>query len=136
MNTIKTDTGVSDMDDNLLTATLADIGYSGPTRDDITAVGSYDGLFHMDFDGFAALARGLDENAPIAEDLVITFTDGTWLERETDKSIGSGSWSLKRLPTFDATALPITAIAVDRRTQFFVVDVNGVWPTGDDDRVL
>ena len=113
------------MDDNLLATTLEDIGYSGHTRDDVTAVGTYDGLFRMDFDGFAALARDIDEYAPIAADLVITFTDGTWLERETDESIGSGAWAFRRFPTFDATARPITAIAVDWHTQFFTADVNG-----------
>jgi hypothetical protein len=113
------------MNDNLLKATLDDIGYSGHTRDDIAAVGSDDGLFRIDFDEFASLARDIDEYAPIAVDLVITFTDGTWLERETDASIGSGAWAFRRLPTFDATARPITAIAVDRRTQFFTADVNG-----------
>jgi hypothetical protein len=119
------DMGVRDMNDNLLKATLDDIGYSGHTRDDVAAVGSDDGLFRTDFDGFAALARDIDEYAPIAVDLVITFTDGTWLERETDESIGSGAWAFRRLPTFDPAARPITAIAVDRRTQFFTADVNG-----------
>ena len=113
------------MEDDLLTATLSDIGYSGHTRDDVTAVGSDDGLFRIDFDGFAALARDIDEYAPIAEDLVITFTDGTWLERETDESSGSGVWAFRRLPKFDAAARPITAIAVDWHTQFFTADVNG-----------
>ena len=114
------------MDDNLLTETLADIGYSGHTRDDVASVGSDDGLFRIDFDGFAALASDVDENGPIAEDLVITFTDGTWLERETDESSGLGTWAFRRLPTFKAAALPITAIAVDWHAQFFVSNVNGL----------
>jgi hypothetical protein len=97
---------------NLLQETIYEIENAGKSQTDVDWVGSHDGRIAGSWFEFAALADFDYDNgwgcAEIPEELVVVFTDRTWLERgEYD---GSEWWEYKRPPTRAAEPLPLTAI--------------------------
>lgn len=81
---------------------------------EVAWVGSKDGKYAMSYEDFKKIADveydagyGAQE---IACDLVIVFTDGTWMDRgEYD---GSEWWQLHKIPTKQPNAKPFTIIKV------------------------
>ena len=68
---------------------------------DILWIGSKDGVLAMDWDKFKSKFASVDYDdgfgAPqIASDLVVVFTDNSWLERE--EYDGAENWTFKQLP--------------------------------------
>lgn len=86
---------------NLLDETTIDVNASGHTETDVAWVGSRDGEYALSWGEFATIAGAANYDsgyggAEIAGDLVVVFTDGSWLERgEYD---GSEWWDFKKLP--------------------------------------
>lgn len=68
---------------------------------EISWVGSYNGEYAMSWDEFKEKFKNLEYDAgfgsqAIAKDLVVVFTDGSWLERE--EYDGSEHWTNKTMP--------------------------------------
>jgi hypothetical protein len=86
---------------NLLQETFGDIAKSGHTSDDVDWVGSIDGRYAIDWDGFASIAAGVEYDAgyggnEIPLDLVVVFSDGSYLSRgEYD---GAEWWDYHQTP--------------------------------------
>jgi hypothetical protein len=97
---------------NLLQETITTIADSEHKEGDVAWVGSLDGNYAMSWERVRPL---LDINydsgfggAEIADDLVVVFTDGSWLERgEYD---GSEWWEFKQQPQQQAEAQGFTRV--------------------------
>lgn len=90
---------------NLLTETVEDIARSGHTTQDVSWVGSANGEYAMPWVDFEPVAAGVNYDSgyggsEIPGDLVVVFTDGSWLARgEYD---GSEWWDFHRCPVMAA----------------------------------
>ena len=89
---------------NLLQETKEVLNDIGKTFDDVVYIGEYYGEECMDVETFKLDANAKYDSgygsAIVREDLVITFKDGTWIERwEYD---GSEGWTPRRSPPASA----------------------------------
>lgn len=92
---------------NLLGETEQELRKHGYEWGDVDFIGSADGEYSLTLEHFAQIANAEYDNsygsAHVAEDLVVVFTDGSWLERrEYD---GSEWWELSRKPRLKDTAI-------------------------------
>jgi len=99
---------------NLLEETLEAIRKSGHTVDDVSWVGSADGKYAISWEEFEEIAREVDYDSgfgaqEVACDLVVVFSDDTWLERE--EYDGSEWWRYCRSPRRRPDARPFTEVA-------------------------
>lgn len=97
---------------NLYAETLAAIEQAGKTPADIVFIGSVRPAFGCTWDAYTKLADFEYDSgygsAEIPGDLVIVFSDNSWLERgEYD---GSEWWSYCRTPSAPAEYAPITTL--------------------------
>ena len=85
---------------NLLKETIEAVEESDHALSDIVFIGSRDGRWECNQESFGRMAdREYDEDLGIVEvygDLVVTFRDGSWLERAGYD--GAESWVYKRTP--------------------------------------
>jgi hypothetical protein len=100
---------------NLLEETRIDIQSSGHTPTQVAWVGSRDGKYAISWEGFTKLANIKYDSGyggqEVANDLVIVFNDGTWLERsEYD---GSEAWTYNRMPVRQLGAKPFARVKSD-----------------------
>lgn len=94
---------------NLLHETEKELEAAGKTWDSVSFIGSADGAYRCSVEFFKLLANANYDNgygsAEVAQDLVIVFWDGTWLERyEYD---GSEWWEHKSTPWPQSNPRPI-----------------------------
>lgn len=80
---------------NLLDETLGYMINFGLNSSRVVYVGSHDGLYRTDWEGFEHIAKNLVYNSgfgaqEIAEDLVVAFDDGSYFARE--EYDGAESW--------------------------------------------
>lgn len=92
---------------NLLEETLEDMKERGLTPSDVSWVGSRDGRFGMSWDDFAAIANVEYDSGfgspEIAQDLVVVFGQGRWLERQ--EYDGAEGWAYKTQPILQSRHL-------------------------------
>ena len=91
---------------NLLEETKEDIRSSKHTQADVAWVGSRDGRFAVSWEAFTQMANIEYDSGyggqEVADDLVVVFTDGSWLERsEYD---GAEGWRFCRTPVMKDSA--------------------------------
>lgn len=81
---------------NLLKETLAKIEREGHTKNDVAFVGSKDGKLRISFEEFEKISNFEYDSGygsqQIAEDLIVYFDEGDWLERE--EYDGSEWWKI------------------------------------------
>jgi hypothetical protein len=77
------------MNINLLDDTIESIRDAGHVTDDVEYVGSADGAYRLDWNGFVPIAKSTwyggyhdDDYTEIAYDLIVMFKDGSMLTRE------------------------------------------------------
>jgi hypothetical protein len=107
---------------NLLQETIAAIGGSGHTVEDIHFIGSEDGEYSMTWDEFVVVADVEYDSSygscEVATDLMIQFTDTSYMTRsEYD---GSEWWDYTVPKPLMGKGKPITKL------------VSSLWPTVDD----
>lgn len=93
---------------NLLKETMLEIQMAGKTVADVKWVGSHDGEYAISWDDFQKIADVEYDSgygaAEVATDLVLVFSDNTWLERgEYD---GSEWWNYNSPPTKSPKSKP------------------------------
>ena len=111
---------------NLLEETLRELEHIKKQESDVAWVGSYDGEHAISWEAFKAVAN-IEYNAgyggqEIACDLVVVFSDGSWLERsEYD---GSEWWDHRRTPIKKATAKPFNKVTSNKILANSVFEMN------------